>query len=385
MLYFMIDNLTYGGAERQATYLIENSIGVDELVLLENHIKYELKTSIPIRSIHSKILRIYQRPLGDSFAVKELSKVYKDRDTVISFLERSNIANIKISLNTGHRSIISVRNYMSERYKEKKYFFRMKLIKKYYPKADLIIVNSIDSKNDLVNNFDVPEEKIKVIYNLIDIEKINSLKNDSIEDEYKEIFEYPVILNIGSLIPQKSQKQLIDAFKRIKQSNPEYKMVIIGDGKLYEVLEQTIKENGLIRDVFLLGNTNNPFKYLNKADMFVLNSKFEGFPNVLLESLATGIPVVTKNCLSGPAEMLKVLNYKNEEIKLTKYGYIFPRKAYEVDEKKELSFLIDAINRMIDFKKNDLKSYDDLKINCINRAMSFSVDNIVEEWIKVIE
>src|SRR5690554_2917946 len=121
MLYFMIDNLVYGGAERQATYLIENNIGFDELILLEDYKKYELNTSIPVKSIHPKILKVYQRPIGDKRAVKELIKGLNNTDTVVSFLERSNIVNIKASLKTGHRTIISVRNYMSERYKDKKY------------------------------------------------------------------------------------------------------------------------------------------------------------------------------------------------------------------------------------------------------------------------
>lgn len=385
MLYFMIDNLVYGGAERQAKYLIENNIGFDKLVLLENHIKYELNTSIPIYSVNPNILKIYQRPAGDNRTVKELSKTFSDNDTVISFLERSNIINIKSSIQTGHRSVISVRNYMSERYKDIKYIYRMHLIKKYYPVADLIIANSIDSKQDLIDNFNVPKEKIKVIYNLIDIEKINALKNEPIEDKYKEIFKYPVIINIGSLIPQKSQKQLIEAFKIIKKSNPEYKMVIIGTGKLYGVLEKTIKKNDLERDVFLLGNTSNPFKYLNNAEIFVLNSKFEGFPNVLLEALAVGTPVVTKNCLSGPSEMLNLLDYKNDEVKLTRYGYIFPRRTKLINQEIEKEMLAKALNKMIDLKKKDMPSYEKLRLDCIERANDFSVKNIVSEWYKVIE
>lgn len=381
----MIDNLVYGGAERQAKYLIENNIGFDKLVLLENHIKYELNTSIPIYSVNPNILKIYQRPAGDNRTVKELSKTFSDNDTVISFLERSNIINIKSSIQTGHRSVISVRNYMSERYKDIKYIYRMHLIKKYYPVADLIIANSIDSKQDLIDNFNVPKEKIKVIYNLIDIEKINALKNEPIEDKYKEIFKYPVIINIGSLIPQKSQKQLIEAFKIIKKSNPEYKMVIIGTGKLYGVLEKTIKKNDLERDVFLLGNTSNPFKYLNNAEIFVLNSKFEGFPNVLLEALAVGTPVVTKNCLSGPSEMLNLLDYKNDEVKLTRYGYIFPRRTKLINQEIEKEMLAKALNKMIDLKKKDMPSYEKLRLDCIERANDFSVKNIVSEWYKVIE
>ncbi len=386
MNYFMIDNFVFGGAERQASYLINNNIGFDKIILIEDERKYELNTKKPIITLNPRILKIFQRPLGDSKSRKKLEKVFTSSDTVLSFLERSNIMNIKTSLKTKHKAIISVRNYLSKRYSNLKYFYRMTQIKKYYPLAELIITNSQESKNDLVNYFGVPKEKIKVIYNLIDLDAVEILKEQEIEKEYKNLFNKPVILNIGSLTPQKSQNQLIEVFKLVKEHYPEYKLVVIGTGKLKRKLLKTIKKLSLENEVYLLGNVKNPFKYLNRSEIFILNSDFEGFPNVLLEALAVGIPVISKNCLSGPSEMLEIFDYNNRNILLTKYGYLFPKnynrklKNYE-DEKVHL---FKCISSLIEMKKKDEENFKRIKLQCRRRAQDFSLKKIIEQWSKLI-
>lgn len=386
MNYFMIDNLVFGGAERQATYLINNGINFDEIILLEDVKKYKINTTKPIQTLNPKILKIYQRPFDDIKNRNKLTRVFNSQDIVLSFLERSNILNIKTSLVTKHKSIISVRNFLSERYNNPKYFYRMQQIRKYYPLADVVIANSMDSKNDLVNNFNVAEEKVKVIYNLIDLDNIEILKRQKLEQEHEHIFRNPVILNIGSLTPQKAQAQLIEAFKLVKVHHPEYKLVIIGSGKLEKDLRKVIAENNLIDEVYLLGNVSNPFKYLNASDMFVLNSDFEGFPNVLLEALAVGIPVISKNCLSGPREMLEVANYNNKEILLMDYGYLIPKK-YEknpANYEEEKVNLFKSIIGLINIIKNDASSYKNFKSKCIKRAKDFSGKEIMDQWFNII-
>ncbi|HHW71281.1 MAG TPA: glycosyltransferase [Clostridiales bacterium] len=387
MKYFMIDNLVFGGAERQASYLINNNIGIDQIILIEDERKYELVTQKPIIALNPRILKLYQRPIEDMRASNKLAKLFTPTDIVISFLERSNIMNVKSALKSQHKTIISVRNYLSEKYKSAKYFWRVGQIRKYYPLADLIVVNSLGSKKDLITNFDIPEEKIKVIYNCIDLDKVELLKNQKIEEKYEHIFEFPVLINIGSLTPQKAQQQLIESFKLVKKEYPGYKLVIIGTGKLEKELMKTIEKLNLKGEVYLLGNVKNPFKFLNKSEIFVLNSNFEGFPNVLLEALAVGVPVISKNCLSGPAEMLEVPTYDNEDILLTKYGYLYPKKDnnqinYYEEEKM---YLFESISNLIDMKENNKYDYECISANCIRRARDFSKQKIMRQWSELLK
>lgn len=387
MNYLMIDNLVFGGAERQVSYLINNNLEFKKIILLENEVKYEINNNKTIYPLHSNILKIFERPLFDNVAVNKLSKVFTSSDTVVSFLERSNIINIKSAINTNHRAIISVRNYLSERYKHPKYFHRLSLIKKYYPKADLIITNSQESKKDLILNFNIPEEKIKVIYNIIDLDDISNKKLEKLPQEHEHIFDKPVIINVGSLTQQKSQKQLIEAFSKIKKYHSDYRLVIIGKGRLKNVLINTAKQHGLESDVFLLGAVKNPFKYLHRSTMFVLNSNFEGFPNVLIESLSVGLPIVSKNCLSGPKELMEVLQYDNEKEELTNYGYIFPHitnrnNTNNYNREKEL--LAKSISNLIQIKENKNDLYQLIQNNCKKRAHDFSKELILKEWKKIL-
>ncbi len=110
------------------------------------------------------------------------------------------------------------------------------LIKILYPKADIIIANSKGVKNDLIENFQIPEEKIKIIHNGYNIEAIlKKSKEDLTEDENK-VFDHPVIINIGRLSPQKGQKHLIRIFSALTEK--DLKLVFIGEGEQKEGLIQ---------------------------------------------------------------------------------------------------------------------------------------------------
>lgn len=364
-----------GGAQRQASYLINNQ-NFDEIILLKNNISFDIKTKSKITPLNKEI-KIYKRFFENIKAIKYIQQTTNSKDTILSFLERPNILNIKAAKKTKHKTIISVRNYLSILYKSPLFTYRKHLIKNYYPLADLIITNSKESKNDLINNFKVPEEKIKVIYNIIDNENINKLKQEPIEEKYKKIFENPVIINVGSLTPKKNQMQLIESFKEINNIYPNYNLVIIGEGSLRKKLENKIQDLNLTNNVFLLGKQKNPFKYIYNSDFFVLNSNVEGFPNVLLESLSVGTPVISKNCFSGPKEMLEIENYDNKDIQLTKYGYIFPQ--LKNNKTKEKEYLSESTKKMIELKK-DKDKMKEIKENCKKRAKDFEKEKILQQW-----
>ena len=113
----------------------------------------------------------------------------------------------------------------------------------------------------------------------------------------------PVIISVGRLSKEKGFDILIKAFEKV-QKDIDCRLVIIGDGPLKDELEELADELGIAEMVWMPGYDANPYKYVSKADVFVLSSFFEGLPNTLIEALAVGTPCVATSCKSGPKEIL---------------------------------------------------------------------------------
>ena len=113
-----------------------------------------------------------------------------------------------------------------------------------------------------------------------------------------------VILSVARLDKEKDYPTLFQAFAIIRETIPS-QLVILGQGKLKDMLEQMAKDMGISDDVHFLGFVSNPMSYMAHADVFVLPSKREGFGNVVLEALSTGTPVVSTDCPYGPSEILQ--------------------------------------------------------------------------------
>lgn len=147
-------------------------------------------------------------------------------------------------------------------------------------------------------------EKILVINN-----PLRSLVESEISAADKETFNIWQgsrlrIISIGSLKPQKGFDILLKAFQTVA-ARCDASLMIIGEGPERSGLESLVREYNLEGSVFLLGYRPNPECYLVHADLFVLASRWEGFGNVIIESLALGVPIVSSDCPSGPAEILE--------------------------------------------------------------------------------
>ena len=106
--------------------------------------------------------------------------------------------------------------------------------------------------------------------------------------------ERPVIINIGSLVPEKNQSFLIDVFKTFKQKN-NGTLIVVGEGKLREYLENKVRVEGLTGQIIFTGATTDVIPLLKSADLLLLTSKIEGLPGVILESLSCGVPVISSD------------------------------------------------------------------------------------------
>jgi glycosyltransferase involved in cell wall biosynthesis len=172
-----------------------------------------------------------------------------------------------------------------------------------YRNADLIVPVAREVGRDVEFNYGAPAERIRPIYNGIDQESIERMAAEPVDHPWFTGGP-PVVVGIGRLTDQKGFACLIRAFRSVVERLPA-RLAILGEGEKRSRLESLISGLGLEQNVSLLGWQTNPFKYLARADLFVLSSVGEALPTVILEAMALGIPVVSTNCPAGPAEILE--------------------------------------------------------------------------------
>ena len=114
-----------------------------------------------------------------------------------------------------------------------------------------------------------------------------------------------LLLAVGRLEEQKQFDLLIRAFAGLAPRYPDWDLVILGDGAKRAALEAQVAATGLSGRVHLPGRVGNAGEWYSRADLYVMSSRFEGFPNTLLEALAHGLPSVSFDCATGPAEMIE--------------------------------------------------------------------------------
>lgn len=138
---------------------------------------------------------------------------------------------------------------------------------------------------------------------------LNPINSTALIDVYEGEREKRIV-NVGRLTEQKNQALLIDAFARIKDEFPEYKLEIYGDGELMEDLRSRVKSHGMEERVVFCGNVKNVGEKIRSARVFAFSSDYEGMPNALAEAMALGLACVSTDCSPGGARML-IENGKN--------------------------------------------------------------------------
>lgn len=173
-----------------------------------------------------------------------------------------------------------------------------------YRWASEIIAVSQGAADDLAQTLHLPRERIRVIYNPVVTPALLQEAEQPIDHPWFQVGMPPVILGVGRLTEQKDFATLIYAFTQVRQKI-EARLVILGEGELRPDLEALVCELGLQADVDMPGFVDNPYAYMKRASVFVLSSRWEGLPTVLIEAMACGTPVVSTDCPSGPREILE--------------------------------------------------------------------------------
>ena len=177
------------------------------------------------------------------------------------------------------------------------------LMKHFYPWADYIIGNSQGVAEDLSEVTGLPRQRINILYNPVVTPEVREKVHAPLNHPWFKLGQPPIILAVGRLTKQKDFPTLIRAFAQVLANRPS-RLMILGEGVDRPMLEALVKELGLEDHVSLPGFVENPYAYMKRAALYVLSSRWEGLPTVLIEALYCGRPIVATDCPSGPREIL---------------------------------------------------------------------------------
>ncbi len=191
------------------------------------------------------------------------------------------------------------------------------LIPRLYGKADRIVTVSQGIASEFSNHFKSITSPIQTIYNGFDLKKIKQLSFEKIDNEFLPIFDNSkVIITHCRLSKQKNLFALLSIFNRL-ESEADAKLVVLGEGELQNELLAFCQKLGLrywacwddhvmdmSRNIYFMGQQQNPFKFLRMSSLYILTSGWEGFPLSLCEAIICDLPVITSDCFTGPREII---------------------------------------------------------------------------------
>jgi len=178
------------------------------------------------------------------------------------------------------------------------------LIRLLYRKADAVVAVSEGVAQELIENFGLDADKVKVIYNPISVEEILRKSQEFLDHPWFKPGEPPVVLGVGRLVEQKDFYLLIKAFARLRRKH-KARLVILGEGAERAKLQELVHELGVETDVSLIGFVNNPYPFMRLAKVVALSSRWEALPTVLIEAMVLGKEIVATDCPYGPREILE--------------------------------------------------------------------------------
>lgn len=228
---------------------------------------------------------------------------------VLSALTHMNVATLAATTlaGTGARVVVSERNQISEKSREAQGAWKRALYRATplaYRAADRVVAVSDGVASDLVQFARLAQDHVRVIYNPVFSADVEARAAHPPAHPWFTPGGPPIVLAVGRLHRQKGFDTLIRAFG-IARAELDCRLVILGEGGERQALEKRAEESGLAYDIDLPGFCDNPFALMARAGAFVLSSRWEGFPNALIEAMACGAPVIATDCPSGPREIME--------------------------------------------------------------------------------
>lgn len=232
------------------------------------------------------------------------------------------------------------------------------LMKMLYPHSDAIVGVSKGVSDDLELQLGLPQGNVTTIYNPVVDDELIAKAKEPLNHPWFHSDAPPVFLAVGRLSVQKDFQSLIKAFAILRKQTFA-KLLILGEGDLRGELELTVNSLGITDDVLMPGFVDNPYAYMRHARAFILSSRWEGLPTVLIEAMACGCPVISTDCPSGPKEILES----------GKYGCLVPVGDYLALSQAILQVLDTPINQNL----------------LMQRAMDFCVERAISKYLSLLK
>jgi glycosyltransferase involved in cell wall biosynthesis len=396
-VFLLVPHLSDGGGEKIVSDLSCNLV-VDDLVLVvfENKFSYPYKGRI--RSLDAPIDRrsLFSRIMGFCRRAARFRRLLKQErpDVVLSFMGEANLLNALLSRNpivsvhnlstlaeldraTATGSTVKVRKLIEKT-------IHASLVRILFRRATVVAVaNAV--KTELIKRFRIPDQRVVVIANAVNVSEIQVRSQEELAWPWKE--NIPVVITVGRLTAAKGQWHLIRAFSESLKRQPS-QLVILGTGELEHYLVGLTRELGIEQSVFFAGWQPNPYKYMSRANLFVLSSISEGFGLVLLEAMACGLPVVSTDCSGEPREIIAPGFNRHGSVtepRFAEYGVLIPpfddkmRKANDAPTAGELQ-LADTIVKML----GDQGLLENYRNAGLRRVQDYDHATFVEKYQRII-
>ena len=375
-LLLMAPSLKQGGFQRvcaRTAQLLKEYFEVCVLVFDGSDIAYSLE-NIPVYNIDvsaqsgavNKVLNVFKR-------IRKVKALKKDRQIEISYSFGMSANLINVLTRTGDRIWCGMRSYID---------LGTTTLGLVCKRSDKVIICSKVLEKYVKERY--PMTQTTVIYNPFDVNGLLEEAKENIEQADRTFFEREgaIVAAMGREDVLKGYWHLIKAFSKV--DIPNIYLCIIGKGE-FKNEKQLVKDLGLEERVYFTGGKKNPFAYLKYADLYVMSSIHEGFPNALVEAMSLGIPVISTNCETGPAEILaedftKIKDSKRVEY--AEYGILIPTLSeipnYDagIIDSEEL-LLADAIGKLL--QDSELSKAYKEKVVC--RAEEFSTEKYVKSFV----
>jgi glycosyltransferase involved in cell wall biosynthesis len=307
---FVLTELVGGGAERSMLSLIasiDRARFAPSLVLFDERLEHEVPPGVPLHVLPRRGPGGLGRMTTRVFALADLAQ--RERfDLLVSFLTGPNIVATLAARRAGIPVVIAERSAPRTALSAANAQLRTpwlwrRLVRQVYPLATHLLTNTGGAKRELVSDFRIDSDAITVIPNAIDLARIRELAAAPLDDKAVPL-DRPLVVHVGRFSYAKDHETLLRAFAQVRAATPAA-LVLVGGGEDETRVRDLAASLGLDRDVVFTGFTRNPYRYLARATVLVLTSRFEGLPNALLEAMALGIPIVSTACEYGPVELLQ--------------------------------------------------------------------------------
>ena len=228
--------------------------------------------------------------------------------------------------------------------------------------ASAVVVPNNWMHNDMINEFGVDRDRVKILHNPVDCEVILQKKSQPLPKMFPIPNNKTIFVQLARVDPQKNHMLLIQACKILRSKYNDFLVLVIGNGSEYDKINEEIRRNGLTNNIHMLGELANPYPYLGLARASLLTSEFEASPLVLVDSMLCGAVPIATDCICGPSDMLG----DNECGLLVEPG--------------NAQAFADAMYRIA----TDGSLHQRLKEKGLQEAWRYDIKSVVIEWEKLI-